>query len=388
MFKCNVLAVSISLAALCAAQAAMADINGGGSTLPQPLYQTAGVLTAGFAPYIGVGSGKGKLAFLNNDYSQFVPGVINKNVHWAASDSKLTAAELSTYRANHGEAWGPLIQVPAAATSIAIPFNKAGAAAVDLSINALCGVFSGRLTQWDQIPSSGRTGNLTVVYPAQSSGTTELFTRVLNAKCNETGRFSVTTNFAASYSGGLPVGAVGAITSQGVMDAMNAADGRITFMSPAYAASTLAGLDDATKVARVAGVSPAPANIAAAIATVAPPAVSDRLNPNAWVPVFAATSNPLDPSVVPYPSSGYPILGFTNLIFSQCYADATETAQVRAFFARHYGALVSNNVAINNNRLVPLPVYWKNAVRETFITAASGLSIGNPNVCTGLGRPL
>jgi len=33
-------------------------------------------------------------------------------------------------------------------------------------------------------------------------------------------------------------------------------------------------------------------------------------------------------------------------------------------------------------------VYWKNAVRETFITAASGLSIGNPNVCTGLGRPL
>lgn len=201
MFKCNVLAVSMTLAALCTVQTAMADINGGGSTLPQPLYQTAGVLTAGFAPYIGVGSGKGKLAFLNNDYSQFVPGSINKNVHWAASDSKLTAAELSTYRVNHGEAWGPLIQVPSAATSIAIPFNKTGAAAVDLSVNTLCGVFSGRLTQWDQIPSSGRTGYLTVVYPAQSSGTTELFTRFLNAKCAETGVFYVTTNFASSYTG-------------------------------------------------------------------------------------------------------------------------------------------------------------------------------------------
>ena len=33
MFKRNVLAVSVTLAALCSAQAAMADINGGGATL-------------------------------------------------------------------------------------------------------------------------------------------------------------------------------------------------------------------------------------------------------------------------------------------------------------------------------------------------------------------
>ena len=36
MFKRNVLAASLTLAALCSAQAAMADINGGGATLPQP----------------------------------------------------------------------------------------------------------------------------------------------------------------------------------------------------------------------------------------------------------------------------------------------------------------------------------------------------------------
>ena len=39
---------------------------------------------------------------------------------------------------------------------------------------------------------------------------------------------------------------------------------------------------------------------------------------------------------VPYPDTGYPILGFTNLIFSQCYADATQTSQVREFFTKHY----------------------------------------------------
>jgi len=390
MFKRNVLSVSLTLAALCSAQAAMADINGGGATLPQPLYQTAGVLTAGFAGYIGVGSGNGKAAFLNNDYTKFVAGTTGKNVHWAGSDSKLTAAELDGYVTAHGAAWGPLIQVPSVATSVAIPFNKAGTANVDLSVNQLCGVFSGRLTDWSQITGSGRTGAINVVYRNESSGTTELFTRFLNAKCAETGTFAVTTTFANSYSGGLPAGAVPAVTSQGVMDAVNAVEGRVTYMSPDYAATTLAGLDDATKVARVAGVSPAPANVSTAIAAVAVPASANLANPNAWVPVFAATTSPTDPSVVAYPTTGYPILGFTNLVFSQCYADANQTSQVRTFFSRHYGALASinNDAAISSNRFVPLPAAWKTAVRNNFVTASSGLSIGNTSVCNGIGRPL
>lgn len=392
MFKRNVLAVSLTLAGLCAAQAAMADVNGGGATLPQPLYQTSGVLTAGFAPYIGVGSGAGKSAFLTNDYTKFVAGNTSKNVHWAGSDSKLSAAELSTYNTAHGAAWGPLIQVPSVATSVAIPFNKTGTANVNLSVAQLCGVFAGTLTDWSQITGSGRTGTITVAYRAESSGTTELFTRFLNAKCGTSvpGTFSITTNFASSYSGGLPAGAVAATGSQAVMTAVNAAQGRITYMSPDYAATTLAGLDDATKVARVAGVSPAPANVSTAIAAVPVPAAANRANPNAWVPVFAATTNPNDPSVVAYPATGYPILGFTNLIFSQCYADAAQTTQVRDFFTRHYNATAanSNDAAITANRFVPLPATWKTAIRSSFVTATNALSIGNTNVCNGIGRPL
>lgn len=394
MFKRNVLAVSLTLAALCSAQAAMADINGGGATLPQPLYQTTGVLTTGFAPYIGVGSGNGKAAFLNNDYTKFVAGTTGKNVHWAGSDSKLSATELSNYVSAHGAAWGPLIQVPSVATSVAIPFNKTGTANVDLSVNQLCGVFSGRLTDWSQITGSGRTGAINVVYRGESSGTTELFTRFLNAKCAETGTFAITTNFASSYSGGLPANAVSAVGSQAVMTALNAADGRITYMSPDYAATTLAGLDDATKVAKVAGVSPAPANVSAAIGAVTVPAAADRSKPNAWVPVFTnqATidANPTDTSLKLYPTTGYPILGFTNVIFSQCYADGTQSTQVRDFFTRHYGANAASNndAAITANRFVPLPLAWKTAIRNTFLTATSAQSIGNTNVCNTIGRPL
>ena len=51
MFKMHWLATSLVGSALCA-QLALADINGGGSTLPQSYYLAPGVLTAGFAPYI------------------------------------------------------------------------------------------------------------------------------------------------------------------------------------------------------------------------------------------------------------------------------------------------------------------------------------------------
>jgi ABC-type phosphate transport system substrate-binding protein len=398
MLKPKIFVVSIALAAGCSSFTALAEVNGGGATLPQPLYQTAGVLTAGFTPYVGVGSGRGKAAFLNNDYSKLVAGVTTKSVHWAASDSKLTAAERDTYESTKQPGWGKLIQVPSLATSIAIPFNKTGANAVDLSINQLCGVFSGRLTNWSEITGSGRTGAITVVYPDESSGTTEVFTRFLNAKCVfEQKRFAVTTDFKNSYgfvngsiSGSLPVGAVPAVTSQGVMTALNAAQGRITYMGPAYAATTLAGLEDATKVAKVAGVSPIPANISAAIAVVPVPSFANAANQNAWVPTFAAIASTTDPSVVAYPTAGYPILGFTNLIFSQCYADAEQTSQVRAFLTRHYSLspFGSNDTAIRNNRFVPLPNAWKTAVTNNFLNATSSLSIGNPNVCNGIGRPL
>ena len=401
MFNTKVFAVSMALTALGTAPAAMADLNGGGATLPETVYQTAGVLTAGFAPYLGVSSGRGKVAFLTNDYSKLRPGITNKNVHWVASDSKLTSGELLDYRNTKQAKWGKLIQVPSFATSVAIPFNKTGTNAVNLTLPQLCGVFSGRLTTWQQISGSGRTGAITVVYQSESSGTTELFTRFLNAKCTtEAKKFAITTTFKDSYgfisgvsAGTLPAGAVPADTSKAAMNALNAREGRITYMSPAYAASTLAGLEDATKVAKIAGVSPSPANISAAIDQIFAPTeirpngtFIDATNQDNWVPVFAAVAS--GPSTFAYPSTGYPILGFTNLIFSQCYADANQTTQVQDFFLRHYDAAINNDTAINDNRFVPLPANWKQAVTDTFATASNAQGIGNTSVCNQIGRPL
>ena len=125
MPKAQWLIASLLYGAFCVQQA-QADINGGGSTFTRPLYQTAGVLTAGFAPYIGADQGRDKVAFLQNNYSVLVPGAAPKTVHWVASESRLSAVELSNYALAHQAQFGKLIQVPSAATSVAIPFNKPG----------------------------------------------------------------------------------------------------------------------------------------------------------------------------------------------------------------------------------------------------------------------
>ncbi len=274
MFKRTLMAASLAVAALASAQS-MAAVNGGGGTLAAPFYNTSGVLPAGFAAYIGVGSGAGKLAFLNNDPSQFgLPA--GTNVHWAGSDSKLASTDITTYNTNHGAAWGPLIQVPAMATAVTIPFNKAGGN-LNLTTQELCGVFSGRYDDWSGIAGNGgRTGPLTVAYRSDSSGTTELFTRFLNAKCSEAGIFNVTTSFGSSYTaypnGTIPTNFVSAVGSPAVMTALNAADSRITYMSPDLAVTSTADLDNATKVATVNSIAPNLTNVGTAVSGVTAPA--------------------------------------------------------------------------------------------------------------------
>ncbi|NWA25046.1 substrate-binding domain-containing protein [Pseudomonas gingeri] len=391
MFKRTLMAASLAVAALASAQS-MAAVNGGGGTLAAPFYNTSGVLPAGFAAYIGVGSGAGKLAFLNNDPSQFgLPA--GTNVHWAGSDSKLASTDITTYNTNHGAAWGPLIQVPAMATAVTIPFNKAGGN-LNLTTQELCGVFSGRVTDWSGIAGNGgRSGPLTVVYRSDSSGTTELFTRFLNAKCSEAGIFNVTTSFGSSYTaypnGTIPTNFVSAVGSPAVMTALNAADSRITYMSPDLAVTATADLDNATKVATVNSIAPNLTNVGTAVSGVTAPATANRSNPNLWVPVFAATTSPTDPSVFPFPSSGYPIIGFTNMIFSQCYTDATQTGLVRSFLTQQYGAGTSaNDAAVTANRFVPMSAAFKLALRQSFLTSTNAQYVGNTSVCNAIGRPL
>lgn len=384
MFKRNMIAASLAVAGLCSAQA-MAAVVGGGATLPEELYQQAGVLSSGFTPYVGTGSGTGKNAFFNNNGSLF--GQPGATVDYAGSDSIVSQSELDGYNSQSAALYGPLVQLPSAATSVTVPFNVAGLSELDLTSQQLADIFAGRITDWsDESLDLGITGPrpITVVYRIDGSGTTEIFVNHLHA-VDDTAVVNVSNNFLAAFDIDLqnpPAGStyVGGNGSNGVVAQVNAIDGAIGYVSP-----DKVDFDNPAEVARVNGLLPSEVNVVAALNSISLPVGGAAGDPQAWAPA-AQLANP---------SAGYSIVGVTNLILSQCYQDTAaggDLANIRDFLARHYNAIPanSNDAAISAHSLIPLPGAWKTQVRNNFVTnqSGNGLDVGNTSVCNGIGRPL
>lgn len=402
MNKYKILAAVVATALMSVAGAASAQVavNGGGASLPADLYKgTPNILPANFN-YAVTGSGTGKSTFLTHGT---FPGQSTSS-HYAGSDSILSAAELSAYAASFKPTYGPLLQFPTTATSVTLPFNKAGAA-LNISDANLCGIFSGQITDWSGVTGSGRTGAIQVVYRAESSGTSELFTRFLSSVCGaqpnstlKNGVFSTTSTFANLFVNntvpvnftyaetrdangvividpvtGKPVPLVG---SKPLYDKVYEAgtDGRIGYVGP----DVIPDLLDDTKVATLRGFHPSEVDVTRTLDTVpAPTAAADLADPSKWVPVF---TNPTD---------GYPIAGYTNLIIAQCYASTQVAAQVRAFMLTHYnlGATGTNDAKVRAHKFIPLNQNWREAIRNNLAVATSLNGLGNATTCAGVSRP-
>ncbi|WP_446750956.1 substrate-binding domain-containing protein [Stutzerimonas nitrititolerans] len=376
----------------------MAAVVGGGATLPQNLYGTSvnsGILTItplpGFAPYVGTGSGTGKNAFFNNNGGLFgQPGV---TVDYAGSDSIVSQTELNGYNSQSAALYGPLVQLPSAATSVTVPFNVAGLSELDLTSQQLADVYAGRYTNWSQLGGPDKT--ITVVYRLDGSGTTEIFVNHLNAV--DASAVPVVSNNFATAIGFDPQNPpavpqaddpdnevvptyVGGNGSGGVVAQVNAIDGAIGYVSPDYV-----DFDNPAEVVRVKrsasdaeGLLPSEVNVVAALNSISLPVggAANADDPLAWAPA-AQLANP---------SAGYPIVGVTNLIFSQCYLDAGDNLRIRDFLNKHYTGV--NNAEVSNHSLIPLPAAWQEEVHDTFWSSSSPLSIGYTSVCNGIGRPL
>ncbi|MBA0434573.1 alkaline phosphatase [Stenotrophomonas maltophilia] len=401
MYVPKTLVALIVAAALAPVDSASAQalVQGGGASMPASLYKGAAdnILPAEFS-YVVLGSGNGKRAFLNNE-----PALLQTTgtVHYAGSDAVLTSTELAAYNSTYnsygsGNAYGPLIQIPVALAPIIVPFNKPGGV-LDLTVSQLCGVFSGRITRWDQLPAGGRTGQITVVYRAESSGSSEILTRFLTAACQTSDvsgttlkssgwglvpSFSVQPTFANLFVGNTVPSNFMAAPGPGDVALYNAVlvgDGRIGYTGP----DVVANLSDATKVATVKGYSPAEVSLQATIETVSPPTGAAANDPANWVPVFGN------------PSVGYPIVGLTNLIIGQCYQNRMVGNSLRRFLLTHYGSAQvggveqgRNDVAVRSHGFYPLPTSWRDAIRTRFALAGNAAGLNNPAVCNGIGRPL
>ncbi|SHI47053.1 substrate-binding domain-containing protein [Pollutimonas bauzanensis] len=372
-FKLNMIALAISMGV---AGAASAQVYGGGATLPEKLYKGAtgnpGLFQGlpNFTDFVyseGIGSGGGKSAFATNDSNFIYPGVTPKvPVAFAGSDSVIDDNYVSTYNAR---GWGRLIQIPAAGTSVTLPFNKTGGGELSLTNAQICQIFAGLDPDWN------------VVYRAGSSGTTELLTRFLTSICAGqdlsgsnlvNGAFSTNSTFESLFTS-LPSGKfVVASGSGNVVPTVDGGVNRIGYVSPDY----IVDLADATKVAKVNGNLPTTANAGEALGTALAPPLAQRVNPVRWVPTFDTA-----------PTVGYPIVGYTNFLVGQCYQDQATEDRIKALVkALADGDFDAKTIA---HSFVPLPEAFRNAINDTFVTNSinRGLDIGNTSACGANGRP-
>ncbi|WP_408463668.1 substrate-binding domain-containing protein [Paraburkholderia fungorum] len=397
------------------AQTAPALVGGGSSLVAPSIGAEISIFPAadGTASYASVGSGKGQTAFLNNDATQFslASGTV---VNFANSDAALSSTQINNYKSSTiGASSGPLIQLPYIVTPITIPLVNAPAGtgpqtttgqanSVALNDNDLCGIFSGKLTDWSQVtnPDNGSfyaAGPITVVVRGDGSGTTDLLTRHLavsgicttGTSGNSNIAFTETQTFKTTlFPSGLPTNFVEATGSGGVASELatlkTAGKAGVGYLSPDYTNSFLAtstsapAATNALAVASLfntstgADVVPTYQNATLALGTVALP--SNPAVQTQWVPNSAN------------PSTGYPISGTSQIIVSQCYANHSNSPTVNAsvvdFLNLHYNN-ASNAAILHGNGFDTVPTNYASAITTDFLTTVKGqtLNIGNASVC-------
>lgn len=378
--------------------AAAQNVVSGGAWLPMPLYQEA---IAHFpAPalqsYVATGSAAGLRAFLTNDASTFDR---SGPVHWVGSDSPLTQRQVDDYltagpgRYGDPAGHGPLIQLPAAYVPVTVSY-KGPVGPVTLTRSQLCGVFSGVIERWSQLGVAVTPGldAFKVVYRADGSGATELLTRHLATACgvDSPAAFGGAAVFADAFkAGAMPPHFLPAQGETGVALAMAGQVSAITYTGPDTAFTV--GIKAAWLVNDQDGVAylPSPANVVAAMASQEHPSLpagnAVRRSPadTGWSSADNA-GNPVNwVRIVTQPKQGYPIVGSTNIVLSQCYADPAVAAAMRQFLQRFY----DDTTRVSNHQMVPLPVAARARLLATFVHPAgrgSRLNIGNPGVCGDL----
>jgi ABC-type phosphate transport system substrate-binding protein len=437
------------------AYAQQSTITGGGSTLARYDYVDEFTIFNGntngatFGTYYASGSGAGQTAFLTDDLSCDANKVDGNNggacdgggaqgqpgntVDYGASDATLSASQISGWATfTYGQpAAGNLIQLPSMGVGIAIPVVNTLVTTnggITLTDSDLCGIFSGKITNWNQTSaygtgkSAGKTlaaGAITVVYRSDGSGTSFLLLNHFSSACTTTNSnfkfpISPSTSFASVFST-VPSNFVGESGSQGVAGELSGLNGAVTsaigYISPdftdLYYSTTNAVLSNGAKsklyVAAVKATgsskafTPTLANVTTGLNLVTkvnttlggpttPPATAAAgANPQNWVPL---------PITV---STGYPIVGYTTFDVAQCYASPSIAAGIINFLKNHYASTTSYATQMANNGFVTIAKsgakVFPAAILDRILGNVGGpklawnININNPITCTGkIGR--
>jgi len=421
---------TLSACALAFTPALAASLQGGGPAHPSYIYaaeftafnagETSGKPT--FPPYLpNVTSTIGQNAFVldnftciqnastgaNNGACGPGPGTTGNIVQFGASDINLSSAQISIWATeSFGQpAAANLIQLPSLGYGLAIPMVNAAMTkngGATLSDADLCGIFSGKITNFSQITDAGITltpGTITVVYQSGDADNSFQLTWHLNAVCtsaNSAVTFTATSNFASLFTT-LPANFVAASGARGAANTLASLSGTTITSAAGYLTPEYTSLFPASPV-RLSNNNPSPLFVAAlyqgkakllptatnVIAGLAHPATGAALtapstppagaNPVNWVPLISTTS------------SGYPIVGYTTLLAAQCYSftDHASSTALTAFLKKHYG---TGWVSLQKeNGFVPVTKTFLTAIKANILANTNGwnINIGNTTACAEL----
>jgi ABC-type phosphate transport system substrate-binding protein len=420
----KILAGSVFAAALSfgAAHAATLTLNTGGSSLAAPTYiAMMQKFNATLFNYEAVGSGAGQKAFLGNNITYFEPlsasnpngyavgtltygTVVGTQVDVGASDAFLSSSQVtSTGGYTESSVDGPLIQIPTIATPITFAYNEAGEkSTLTLTDAQECGVLSGKINDWHTLVPAIKAGTtIQVVFRSDSSGTTFLTTQHLNAVCNSSNSsfptypVPVTKYFVSSTPSNNPVFATapadftGESGSANVATQLVATANSIGYLSPDYTSIAPKSANTTTlKVASLVNASngvaytPSVANTETGLAnpgagasdTTPPTTLATAMNPLNWVPA------------IPVTTKGYPIVGYTTIELSSCYANKTAGTDLINFLIDTYKNSAYTTI-ITNNGFAPLTntaaAPFATSIYNIFLTntANYNLNVDNTTTC-------
>jgi phosphate transport system substrate-binding protein len=298
------------------------DLTGSGSSFVDPAMQLWVQQYKKLAPnvtinYQSVGSGQGK--------KDFISGVTD----FAGTDAYMTDDELK-------QAPGSL-HIPVVLGSVAITYNLSGVSKLQLSGPTLANIYLGKITTWndgaiatDNPGASLPEAPITVVYRADGSGTSAIFTNFLS-KVSDEWKSNVGFGTAVQW----PVG-IGGQQNPGVAAGVQQTPGAIGYVELAYA--TVNKLPEiAIKNATGAYVLPTLESTSAAAAGFINELPDD-------LRVFI--TNP------PTGEQAYPITGFSWVLLRPSY-DNEKTAQALTDFC--YWAITAGQTVSKSLEYAPLP---------------------------------
>lgn len=296
------------------------SLTGAGASFPAPLYQRWFSEFNKSNPniqvsYQSVGSGAG------------VQQLINGTVDFGASDVAMTDQEMA--KVSKG-----VVLIPMTAGSIVVGYNLPGVNSLRLSRSTLADIFLGKIKTWNapaiakdnpgaKLPNTP----ISVVYRADGSGTTGVFTKHLSA-INPEWKSKVGEGKSVSW----PTGS-GAKGNEGVTAQIVQSQGSIGYIEYGYARSNKISV---ASLQNKAGnfVAPTLSNSAAALASVQLPA-----NLRAFVP---------DPPG----GNSYPIVTYSWVMAYKTYPDANKSKALKQ--ALNYGLTTGQQYA-DDLGYIPLP---------------------------------